>query len=303
MSILDKGKRLALVYNPRSGSAQADLPARLLARMGARGAHVAALPARSPATMQAALDRCLDAPLDAVFALGGDGTLRAIAARLVGSDVPLGALPGGTFNYFVRNLGLPGDPLAALEAMCSGVVRSVHVGEVNGQIFLNNASFGLYRRLIEERERHKSMLGRSRLVALLSGALTLLGRHRVYRVTLRSADALRTLDSPMVFFGCNALQLSRLSRTLAGCAQQGHLAVLALRPLRRADTLALAARAFARMLEEAGEVEMLCAQSLMVERSGHTVRCALDGEVRKLLLPLEVRLRKDALRVLAPAGG
>lgn len=303
MSILDKGKRLALVYNPRSGSAQADLPARLLTRMGARGAHVSALPARSPSSMQAALDRCLDARIDAVFALGGDGTLRAIASRLAGSGIPLGALPGGTFNYFVRNLGLPAEPLEAFEAMCGGVVRSVHVGEVNGQIFLNNASFGLYRRLIEERERHKALLGRSRLVALLSGALTLLGRHPVYHVELRSGETHRALDSPMVFFGCNVLQLSRLSSTLAGCAQQGRLAVLALRPLRRADTLALAARALTGTLEGAAQVELLCAESLVVERSGHTVRCALDGEVRKMLLPLEVGLRRDALRVLAPAGG
>jgi len=302
VSILDKGHRLALIYNPRAGSAQADVPARLLTRMGARGAHAQALPARNPQQMQAALDRCLAERVDAVFALGGDGTLRAVAARLAGSGIPLGPLPGGTFNYFVRNLGLPNRPLEAMEAMGAGTLRSVHVGEVNGQVFLNNASFGLYRSLIEERERHKARLGRSRAVALVSGLLTLLRAHRVYHVELRTGETQRALDSPMVFFGCNALQLSRLSPRLAQCAREGRLAVLALRPIGRADVLALGARALTGTLEGAEQVEMLCAESLQVERAGHTVRCALDGEVRKLLLPLEVRLRRDALRVLAPAG-
>lgn len=302
MSILDKGRRLALVYNPRAGRAQRDLPARLLTRLGAHGAAVLALPARTPAQLDAALDRCVGEGVDAVFGLGGDGTLRALATRLAGSEIALGPLPGGTFNYFVRNLGLPVQPLQALEAMRAGSVRSVDLGEVNGHVFLNNASFGLYRNLIEARERHKARLGRSRAVALISGVLTLLRPHPVYHVELVTDGERHALDSPMVFFGCNALQLERLSPRLARCTREGRLAVLALRPLGRVDLMALGVRALAGTLEGARQMHMLCAQSLRVERAGHTVRCALDGEVRKLLLPLEVRLRRQALRVLCPPG-
>lgn len=268
--------------------------------LGATGAHIEHWPARNASQVHELGERCLAQNVDAVIGIGGDGTLNAIASRLVDTGVILVALPGGTFNYFVRNLGIPGDAPAAVRALLDGEVGEVAVGAVNDQVFLNNASFGLYRRVIEERERHKSRFGRNRVVALASGILTALRAHPVYEVGLHTRDGTRKITSPMVFFGCNRLQLSALSPRLADCAGCGALAVVALAPLSRTDMVRVGARALAGTLEASDRVHVLCADDILVQRAGHTVRCALDGEVRKFLLPLHVRLRPRALRVMLP---
>ena len=84
---------------------------------------------------------------------GGDGSLGAVAAVALERDVPFVCIPFGTRKHFARDLGLDrDDPLAALAAL-EGPERQVDIGTVNGRVFLNNVSLGLYAAFVHDPSR------------------------------------------------------------------------------------------------------------------------------------------------------
>jgi diacylglycerol kinase family enzyme len=95
---------------------------------------------------------------DAVIAFGGDGTLNEAANGLVGTDIPLGCLPGGATNVYCRTIGMPDDIVDATEHMLRLAdewnPRSVDVGKVNGRHYLFAAGMGLDASVVERVDRH-----------------------------------------------------------------------------------------------------------------------------------------------------
>jgi diacylglycerol kinase (ATP) len=100
--------------------------------------------------------------MQAVFALGGDGTVRETAAGLLGSEVPLGILPGGTVNVLARALGLPRDAVTAARRSGALVPRALDVGLAGSQPFLMMVSAGLDSHLLSHLDlRLKRWLGQA----------------------------------------------------------------------------------------------------------------------------------------------
>lgn len=236
-----------------------------------------------------------------VFAAGGDGTLNVVAQAAIDAGWTLGILPLGTFNYFARDLGLPLDAEAALRAALDGEVRHVHTGRINGQLFLNNASFGLYRQLLEQREKMKQRLGRYRIVAVLAAVQTLLRFERSYRLELEIDGRRETLRTPLLFIGLNSLQLENLELDVAGCAAAGRLAVIATRTASRLRLFWLALLGAFHKLQTAPELHCLCATRMVVQWPGHAkARVAVDGESIDSTVPLVVEVQPSSLPVLVP---
>ncbi len=255
-------------------------------------------PAQLSTRVQALLQR--EHPPALVVAVGGDGTVNTVAQQVLPYGIPLGIVPMGTFNYMARALGIPLDPLQAAQAILKGRSRAVHVGRVNQWIYVNNASIGLYPYLIEQRESINQRLGRFQTVAKVSGFWALLQQHRNLKLRMRVDGQAEPVISPVIFFGNNQLQLADLKLSLAACAAQGRLAVIAVRPLTRWDMLLLMVRMQLGTFEQSPQVEAFCADEVTITSRQPSIRVAMDGEVREVQTPLRFSVDREALQVRVP---
>jgi len=135
--------RALLVVNPQAGRRYGPRVENDVARtLGAAGYAVEIHRTASPGEATAAARAAAAGGAQAVFALGGDGTVREVAAGLLGSATALGVLPAGTTNVVAIGLGLPGEPRAAAAAMANAEQREMDVGLAGGEPFLMQATAG-----------------------------------------------------------------------------------------------------------------------------------------------------------------
>jgi len=88
--------------------------------------------------------RQLLAPKARVVVAGGDGTVEHVVRQLADADHPLGVLALGTFNNFARALGLPAELDKAIAVIKTGRARAITLGRVNGRVFLEACTIGLF---------------------------------------------------------------------------------------------------------------------------------------------------------------
>lgn len=236
-----------------------------------------------------------------VVAAGGDGTVSTVARACFLRGVPLGVVPTGTFNYFAREWGVPEDPADALRAALAGRRVPVDVGFVNGRLFINNASFGIYPRLIRERESTSARLGRSRWVARLAAFVSLLRRQRRFAVSLETQGVRQMRRATMVFVGNNGLQLQQLGLEVADCVTLGRLAVIVQPRIARWHRLRQLLLGLLGRLHQEATLECFCASTLVVDSKRRMIELAIDGELCRLPPPLVFSKGARALTLMLPA--
>jgi diacylglycerol kinase family enzyme len=230
---------------------------------------------------------------------GGDGSLGAVAAVALEAGLPFVVVPFGTRNHFARDLGLdPDDPLAALAAF-HGQERAVDIGLVDGRVFVNNVSLGIYASFVHDPRRKT----RNRLVAALRMLPAALGRSRqpfslAFDVDGRREErrALLALVASNEYGGDSLAELGVRERL-----DEGLLHVYVLEPVSRAALVALLGKAARGRIDEAdGLVEWTC-ERLAIDSPRTRVHAAVDGEPIVLAPPIELEIRPRGLRVLTLA--
>lgn len=300
--------RASVLLNARAGSVESketdDEVARVRAALEAAGVE-AVVCAVDPAGMPAAVERSARSAADVVVLGGGDGTLNCGAAVLAAGGrqpKPMGILPLGTLNHFAKDLGIPMALDEAVRVIVAGHERHVDLGEVNGLVFLNNSSIGIYPEVVAEREQIGSDGIVSKWLAMARAAYDQLRRFPMVTVSLRLSDGrpLRA-TSPLVFVGNNRYEMKLLKVGRRPHLDRGELLLYVARDRGRLGFAALVLRAlFGRLDPEKDFVSagLPCVEIATPWR--RHLRVALDGEVRRLATPLRYRVRPRALRVLAP---
>jgi diacylglycerol kinase family enzyme len=254
------------------------------------------------AQMIAAARRALAQGARLVAAGGGDGTINAVASVMVDSGVPFGVLPLGTLNHFAKDLGIPLDRAAAVRNLAAGRPVKVDVGEVNGRIFLNNSSLGLYPDIVRDREKQQRRLGRGKWTAAAWATLAALRRYPFLSMRLDVNGERLARRSPFVFIGNNAYTMQGLAIGERARLDEGVLSLYVAQRPTRLGLLRFAIDALRGRLGEARDFDVLTAPEFDIDTHRRHVLVATDGEVTAMSPPLRYRMRPGALTVLVPAG-
>lgn len=290
-----------LLLNASSGTDdKAGLERRLADFFAARNVPARIVAVDSGADLPALARRALAESDGPIVAGGGDGTVNAVASVLADTGRSFGVLPLGTLNHFAKDLGLPLSLEEAAEVLIDGTPVPVDVGEVNGRVFLNNSSLGLYPAIVHKRERLQERLKYGKWPAFVRAALSALSRYPFVEARIRVEGRELVRHSPFIFIGNNQYRIEGFDIGGRSRLDSGWLWLYAIHETGRLGLLRFAFHALRHRLREQRDFDCLCATQIRIQSRRRWLRVATDGEVCLMEMPLHYRIRPGALRVLVP---
>ncbi len=302
-------KPLSLIYNKKSGFHAAnkdEVYEQLVADLSTAGFEIQSFELSEcmnfDQMMQDILLRHRQAEnVGVVVAAGGDGTLNAVASKLMGTDIPMGILPLGTFNYVARVLNIPLDLLDAAKTISEGQPRSVHVAQLNQHIYLNNASLGLYPLFIQKREQFNKHFGRFPLHAYTSALDVLIRDRKELKLEVEVDGQRYPVKTSLIFFGNNQLQLAEMKLRIAEAAEAGKVAGVVVAKSDKRTLFKTLWQLIKGNLDQASDVYSFAADEVIVHSKRNKLTVAVDGEIVTMTPPLKITVCKHALNIMVPA--
>jgi diacylglycerol kinase family enzyme len=238
-----------------------------------------------------------------ILAAGGDGTVNAVAAAIAGTDKVMGVLPVGTLNHFAKDLNIPLDLESAVQTIVAGETATVDVGEVNGRIFINNSSLGLYPQIVSRREAQQQRLSRGKWTAFFWATIQALRRFPFLDLRIEFEGRQIFRRTAFLFVGNNEYQIAGFNLGSRVCVDAGRLGLYLTQRTGRLGLFRLAFHALFGRVDQAKDFDVFCVREARIETRKRRLLVALDGEIQRMETPLEYRIRPGALRVLVPRKG
>lgn len=289
-----RARRPVLLMNPRSGGGKAER-FRLVDLCQERGIEPYVL--RPGDDLRQVAEDAVARGADLLGMAGGDGSLAIVASVASRHGIPFVVVPAGTRNHFALDLGLDrADVPGALDAYEDGVDTPVDLAEINGRVFVNNASMGVYAKVVQSEDYRDAKVQTA--AAMLPDLLGPQAKPLDLRYALASGE--EAVPGQLLLVSNNPYDLAHLRG--GGTREHldgGVLGVVSLRVESAADAQKLAA------LEAAGQVRRFAGwhewtASEFEVRSAAPVEIGVDGEALVLEPPLRFVIRPGAVTVRLP---
>ena len=231
---------------------------------------------------------------------GGDGTISTAAGAVAGTPIALGVLPFGTLNHFAKDLGIPLELETSVQNIIDDNVIAIDVGEVNGRVFINNSSLGMYPDIVRDRERQETRLGRGKWRSMVWASLSAFRRSPFVTVRIEVGSEKRLFRTPIVFIGNNVYEMEGFKIGGRSSLESGVLSIYIVKRPGRMALVRLALEALLSRLDQDRAFETLTATDIVIETRHKQILVAADGEVQRMSSPLHYRTRRRDLRVIVP---
>jgi diacylglycerol kinase family enzyme len=238
---------------------------------------------------------------ETIVAAGGDGTVSTVAAEVAGTEKILGVLPLGTLNHFAKDLHVPLHLEGAARTIVQHHTAAVDVGEVNGRVFINNSSLGIYPHIVHRRVAEQMRLRIGKWPAFIWASMRAFRRFPFLDLCIEVEGKKLRRESSFLFVGNNEYEMTGFRIGARRRLDAGKLGLYLTHRTGRWGLIRLALRALLGHLTQENDFEAYLVEEAFVEAYRHFILVATDGEVRWMELPLHYQCRPRALRVIVPA--
>jgi diacylglycerol kinase family enzyme len=294
---------VVIILNARAGSVLekgADLKLKIADLFSAVAVRPKIIMANGPEELTRVVHEVAHGDEDTIVAGGGDGTVSTIAGELAGSEKTCGVLPLGTLNHFAKDLHIPLDLADAVRTVVDRHVAAVDVGEVNGRVFINNSSLGIYPHIVHRRIAEQMRLRLGKWPAFIWAALHAFRRFPFLDLGIVVEGRQLNRETAFLFIGNNEYEMTGFRIGARRRLDTGKLGLYLTHRVGRWGLMRLALSALLGRLDQAKDFEAYTVVEASVAAPRRLLLVAADGEVKWMETPLHYRSRHGALRVIVP---
>lgn len=253
-----------------------------------------------PKEIESALKEVKEKTYQAYLIGGGDGTVRQVVEILGNDEIPIMILPLGTFNLFAKSLELPNSLEKTFEIIKNNKTKLVDLICVNNTAIINHAWVGFYFNILKERKKHRSFLGKSRLLKLIFSTLVLFRPLPVHTLTFESEGEKITYATCLVYVGNNDFYTSLFHINERKTLSSGLMSVTILNVQSRWQLFLCLVDLIFKNIQQSKRITYFCTNEFSIESKGGSINVVIDGELFNFPSPLHFRNNQKKIKVFIP---